>query len=147
MQRHSSSPEELRIIAAEYIRALRPAAEATLVTLSGELGAGKTTFCQAAALALGVEETVTSPTYVIEKIYALEGKPWQRLVHIDAYRLTGAKDLGVLGWAELMVNPENLILLEWPERVADAIPASAHALRFDIDGDTRIIRDIHGQEN
>ncbi|MBI5405636.1 tRNA (adenosine(37)-N6)-threonylcarbamoyltransferase complex ATPase subunit type 1 TsaE [Candidatus Kaiserbacteria bacterium] len=96
---------------------------ATLVTLSGELGAGKTAFIKAVAKAFGVEETVTSPTFVLEKIYELgsEASKFERLVHIDAYRLEGGSDLAPLGFDELMQDAGNLILLEWPEKVADAL--------------------------
>ena len=59
--------------AAEFVAELaRGASSATVIALSGELGAGKTTFTQAAARALGVEETVNSPTFVIEKIYPVK---------------------------------------------------------------------------
>ncbi len=100
---------------------------ATLVTLSGELGAGKTAFTQEVARALGIEDTVTSPTFVLEKIYALPklGHPmskFERLVHIDAYRLESGKELIPLGFDELMEDAGNLILLEWPEKVADMLP-------------------------
>lgn len=147
MQRHSTSADELREIAREYINTLIPSGQATVITLSGELGAGKTTFSQGMAQALGVEETVSSPTFVIEKTYQLKGQKWSTLIHIDAYRLTGAKDLEVLHWSELVAVPENLILLEWPENVAAAIPDTAIALRFDIDGDGRIISSTHGKED
>ncbi len=96
-----------------------------VVALSGDLGAGKTTFVQHIAKALGVEETVASPTFVIEKIYALAGQTFDRLVHIDAYRLDGAHELEKLGWQELLADPGNLILIEWPERVEAIIPADA----------------------
>jgi tRNA threonylcarbamoyladenosine biosynthesis protein TsaE len=97
---------------------------ATLVTLSGELGAGKTTFTKAVARALGIIKVVTSPTFVLEKIYLLSGETpkFKRLVHIDAYRLESGKDLAPLGFDELMHDEGNLILLEWPEKVADALP-------------------------
>src|SRR3989338_7645376 len=65
---------------------------ATFVTLQGELGAGKTAFTQAVARALDVTETVTSPTFVLEKIYLLNGRQFKRLIHIDAYRLEKAGD-------------------------------------------------------
>jgi tRNA threonylcarbamoyladenosine biosynthesis protein TsaE len=120
-----------------------------VVALSGELGAGKTTFVQGAAKALGVDESVTSPTFVLEKIYELTGSPgaggFSHLIHIDAYRLKGAHELEVLGWKELIAEPGNLILLEWPERVAELIPANARDIRFDIEGEGRIIT-INGEE-
>ena len=112
---------------------------ATVITLSGELGAGKTTFAQGIARALGVEEVVTSPTFVIEKIYQLENQKWQRLIHIDAYRLKGAHELEVLGWDELVADPGNLIVLEWPENVAELIADSTTRIRFDIGKKGRII--------
>jgi tRNA threonylcarbamoyladenosine biosynthesis protein TsaE len=104
----------------------KSAKEATLVTLSGELGAGKTAFTKAVANAFGVEETVNSPTFVLEKIYLLpKGRPFKRLIHIDAYRLEKGSDLTPLGFDELMQDTDNLILLEWPEKVADALPVPA----------------------
>jgi tRNA threonylcarbamoyladenosine biosynthesis protein TsaE len=131
----------------QFVAGLEPAGNsATVVTLSGELGAGKTTFAQGMARALGVEETVTSPTFVIEKIYQLENQKFARLVHIDAYRLKSAHELEVLGWKELLADPGNLIVLEWPEQVAEAIPADAIRIRFDIQGDERIIS-INGEDS
>ncbi len=96
---------------------------ATLVTLSGELGVGKTTFVKTIAYVLGVGETVTSPTFVLEKTYPFPGgKSFKRLVHIDAYRLSWGSELAVLGFDELMRDTENLVLFEWPEKVADVLP-------------------------
>ena len=96
---------------------------ATLVTLSGDLGAGKTSFTQAVARALGVTEHVTSPTFVLAKSYALpEGLTFRELLHIDAYRLTEGKDLMPLGFFEAMEDTGTLVFLEWPEIVADTLP-------------------------
>ncbi len=116
--------EALSFEADVFARGLSPnAKKATLVTLSGELGAGKTAFTQAVARSLSVEETVNSPTFVLEKIYKLpEGKHFKRLIHIDAYRLDSGTDLAALGFDELMQNTENLIFLEWPEKVSDRLP-------------------------
>ena len=110
--------------AVRFIATLVPSERATLITLSGELGAGKTVFAKAVAKFLGVEEIVTSPTFVLEKIYLLGGfaSKFKRLVHIDAYRLEQGSDLAPLGFDELMQDAGNLILLEWPEKVSDALP-------------------------
>ena len=136
--------------AAELVRQLSPrSTTATVVTLSGGLGAGKTTFAQGVAKALGVEEPVTSPTFVIQKIYELEGQQFSHLIHIDAYRLNppagGAHELEMLGWKELCADSGNLILVEWPENVAELIPEDAIRIRFDIHGDERTIS-INGEE-
>lgn len=140
------SLEELRAFAQDFVHDLRPRGSATVVALSGELGAGKTTFAQYVARELGVGETVTSPTFVIEKIYALEGQQFIHLIHIDAYRLKGAEELSVLGWEAVLSESGNLVLIEWPERVPELIPDNAVRIRFDIDGDARIIT-INGEGN
>jgi tRNA threonylcarbamoyladenosine biosynthesis protein TsaE len=98
---------------------------ATLVTLSGDLGAGKTTFTQFIAKALGIVDVVNSPTFVIEKIYTIPENPkFERLIHIDAYRLKDAGELTALGFGQLMSHEKNLIFLEWPENV---VGISEHA--------------------
>lgn len=124
---------------------LAPLAAARVVAISGELGAGKTTFVQGVARALGITETVNSPTFVIQKTYELTGS-FKKLVHIDAYRLKEERELEVLGWNELVSDPGNLILIEWPEKVPGLIPRDAIRVRFDIEGDGRIIT-IDGQES
>lgn len=127
--------------AARFLEGLSPRADrATVVTLSGELGAGKTAFVKALASALGIREHVTSPTFVIMKIYDLEGGVFKRLVHIDAYRLKGAHHLKVLGWDALLADPQNLICVEWPEQAGESIPKDALriTLRYS-EGDEREI--------
>ncbi len=142
---------ELQAKIGRLLSTLTPREQATVVTLSGDLGAGKTTFAQGVAKALGVGETVTSPTFVIQKIYdlpaqaGLEGQKFSHLIHIDAYRLKSAHELEMLGWKELCAESGNLILVEWPEHVAALIPHDAIRIRFDIHGDERTIS-INGEE-
>jgi len=145
--RNILNAQEMQEFAETIVLDVVPHDTATVVTLSGELGAGKTTFVQGVAHALGVEETVASPTYVIEKVYALTDQKFSHLVHIDAYRLKGADELAMLGWDELVSEPGNLVLLEWPEKVSALIPETAIRLRIDIDGDGRIITRNDGKES
>lgn len=127
---HVKGTEGMLYEAERFVRGLSPRADgATVVALSGDLGAGKTAFVKGVARALGVAEHVTSPTFVIMKIYPLQGD-FRRLVHIDAYRLKGEHHLKVLGWEELVSDPKNLIFVEWPEEAGSAIPASALRLTF-----------------
>ncbi|MCK5095796.1 MAG: tRNA (adenosine(37)-N6)-threonylcarbamoyltransferase complex ATPase subunit type 1 TsaE [Candidatus Pacebacteria bacterium] len=98
---------------------------ATVVALQGDLGAGKTTFTREVAHVLGVKGAITSPTFVIEKIYGLpkKGKSrFSRFVHIDAYRLEGSDELDVLGWHRIVNDPQNLIFIEWPKNVRQCLP-------------------------
>ena len=131
MEKVVQTLRELEAEAADFVRSLTPGERATLVTLVGELGAGKTAFTKSVAKAFGVEETVNSPTFVLEKIYFLPRElggrtsKFARLVHIDAYRLEKGSDLAALGFDELLQDPGNLIMLEWPENVAEALPAPA----------------------
>ncbi len=125
MKHTAHSLEEMQQIARDFVAGLNPLETgATVVGLYGDLGAGKTTFTQSVARALGVEETVVSPTFVIEKIYELpktEKVPqkFTHLIHIDAYRLEQSSELEHLGWRDITADSHNLILIEWPERVAD----------------------------
>ncbi len=118
------NPEDTAHEARAFIEALLPeSAGATLITLSGELGAGKTAFTQGVANALGITDTVNSPTFVVEKIYNIPSDEsatpsrFARLVHIDAYRLQDISDLNALGFGAMMSNPGTLIIVEWPEKV------------------------------
>jgi tRNA threonylcarbamoyladenosine biosynthesis protein TsaE len=91
-----------------------------LVTLSGELGAGKTTLVRAILRALGHVGPVPSPTYTLLEQYAAGG--WD-VAHLDFYRLRGAADLESLGVRDLFAG-RRLILVEWPENAAGGLPAA-----------------------
>ncbi len=106
--------------------------QATVVFLSGDLGSGKTTFTQHLAKSLGVERTVPSPTFVIRRDYDLKENSggYKKLIHIDFYRLKGPEELKTIGWEEILKNPENLILVEWPERVGEGSVNSNFHLHF-----------------
>ena len=104
-------------------RRRRASDHATLITFSGDLGAGKTTLIQEIAKQLGVEGHLQSPTFVIYKKYPITlNKDWNILVHGDMYRLDNALDIEKLGWSELLADPNNLICIEWPEKIKDALP-------------------------
>lgn len=96
---------------------------ATVLALTGDLGAGKTTLTQSIGKKLGVTENMISPTFVIMKQYRLKTSDYRLLVHIDAYRLDSSAEMMTLGFDTLIADPENLIVIEWPERIADILPA------------------------
>jgi tRNA threonylcarbamoyladenosine biosynthesis protein TsaE len=111
---------------------LVPSSSATVIALYGDLGAGKTTFTKAFAKAFGITEMVTSPTFVIEKIYALKDQPFDRLVHIDAYRLSGGEELKQIGWNDIVADPKNLIVIEWAERIEAKLPRGTIKIHFSV---------------
>lgn len=91
--------------------------EALVVGLSGHLGAGKTAFVKKLAQILGVAEEVTSPTFVIMKMYETKNATFPHLVHMDAYRLERPEELEALAFEALVADKRNLIMIEWPENI------------------------------
>ena len=147
MERQTNNLEETAQMAAECLAGLEPSQQATVLALRGDLGAGKTTFTQALARELGISENVTSPTFVIMKIYDLEnqpadrsGKSFTRLIHIDAYRFDTPDELDGLNFSDFLKDPKNLIILEWPEKVAGKLPAGTIFIDFRFISDT--VREI-----
>jgi tRNA threonylcarbamoyladenosine biosynthesis protein TsaE len=116
----SRSPDQTRAFGLALGELLRGG---ECIALSGELGAGKTVLAKGLAEGLGVpaDEPVISPTFVLVREYF--GR--LRLFHIDAYRLRDAAELLDLGWEEMLQSPAAVVAIEWPERVAAAIPAAA----------------------
>ncbi|MCX6713216.1 MAG: tRNA (adenosine(37)-N6)-threonylcarbamoyltransferase complex ATPase subunit type 1 TsaE [Candidatus Vogelbacteria bacterium] len=142
MEYVSRNLAETAILAKEVLVALvTKKSGATVLALYGDLGSGKTTFTQFLAQALGITDYVTSPTFVLEKKYRVS-PPFQggvaggrggykTLIHLDCYRLSGPADLTVLGWSEIVADPKNLIVIEWPERVESALPADTIKIKFE----------------
>ena len=92
-----------------------------IVALDGELGAGKTCFVRGMCEGLGGDpRQVNSPTFTIMQEYEVaNGK---RLVHIDAYRLSGEDELEMIGWDELLQDRDAIIAIEWASKIKNAIP-------------------------
>lgn len=126
---------------------------AAVLALSGELGAGKTTFAQGFARALGVREKVKSPTFVLMKVYDIPSKSqvpkskFKHFIHIDCYRLASPKDLLPLGFKGLLKDKDAIMLIEWAERIKKILPRDAIWCRFIIHGDRRHERMIVIDEN
>lgn len=124
----------------EFLNTIEQKDRAVVVSLQGDLGAGKTTFAQEVGKILGVRENMHSPTFVIMKVYGIDWKGFKKLIHIDAYRLEKEEELAHLGWGEIVKVPENLVLIEWPEKVPSLIPTDARKISFKfVDENTRDI--------
>lgn len=129
---NSHSLSDTQNFARSFLQKLKPKEGAgTVLALSGDLGSGKTTFTQFLAKELGVKDQLTSPTFVIEKKYQCgSGQEFKNLIHLDCYRLNDSSELLRLDWLEIINKPENLIVIEWPERVADLLPPDTLKLSF-----------------
>lgn len=97
-------------------RAARPP---LCVAIAGELGAGKTTLVQAICRGYGVAEPVTSPTFALVHEYSA---PRSTVYHLDLFRLQHQRELAGLGWEDILAA-DALLLIEWPERAAELLPA------------------------
>lgn len=102
---------------------------ARVIALHGDLGAGKTTFVQGFMKALGVRQYITSPTFLIIRKYELKsqwssvkGQMFSNVYHFDLYRIHKPKELLDLGFKEIIKNPKNIVLIEWPERIKKLLP-------------------------
>ncbi|TSC74810.1 MAG: UPF0079 ATP-binding protein [Parcubacteria group bacterium Gr01-1014_44] len=105
--------------------------KAVVVGLEGELGAGKTTFVKGFAKDLGVKEKILSPTFVLIKNYRLRTINYKLLCHIDAYRLKNHRDLVPLGIKEILADPQNIVLIEWSDRVEKILPKKYIKIHID----------------
>lgn len=112
-------------------------AGAAVFALHGDLGAGKTTFVQSFARLLGIDESVTSPTFVIMKKYTITNSRWNNMIHIDAYRLSTASEMEVLGLVDELGRGENIIFIEWAEKVVDLLPKETINIYFTLKGQER----------
>lgn len=126
----TASAEETQAVA-RRLAAVLP--RDVVLALHGDLGVGKTTFVQGLARALGVTQAVTSPTFTIFNLY--QGRE-RTLVHLDAYRLNGAAELEALMLEDFLRSPWCLAV-EWPENVAEWLPATAWHLELGIAADER----------
>lgn len=136
-ERVTHSPTETGKLASEVASTLEPG---TVVALVGDLGTGKTAFAKGLAQALGVKATISSPTYTIIAEYPADPP----FVHMDLYRLQDSEEFELLGVEEYFAG-EAIVVIEWAERAADALPRDRTIwirIRFG-EGDRRIF-DIGG---
>ena len=107
--------ESWSVVAKDIAQRLKPG---TVVGLSGELGAGKTTFVQALGLELGVQKSPQSPTFALMRSYPITNhQTLKRLVHVDAYRFEKPEEADVLDLEEELSDRETAIVIEWPEKM------------------------------
>ena len=128
---HANNLDDIATFAAEVAVQLQPR---DCLLLHGDLGAGKTTFVRALVGALGGNvRLVSSPTFVLLNIY-----PTLRMTvyHLDAYRVSGADELDAIGFGELLDDPNGLVIVEWPSRAAEALPARRVELTIETTGET-----------
>ncbi len=149
MEYITNSPNETKKVAEEIIKDIisRQKKGPIFVGLVGELGAGKTTFMKGVAEFFEVQETILSPTFVIQKIYEIteenrhkENHEFKRLVHMDLYRLEDEKSLEAIKWEDYKNDNSNILFVEWPNQIWENAPAGMIEIKIEHgEGDERKI--------
>ncbi len=116
-----------------------------VLALYGDLGSGKTTFMQGLAKGLGITGNIISPTFIIMRTYNVgnrdEGLGIRNLYHLDLYRIENGEQAVDLGLKDLMGNRENVIAIEWPDKIENILPEKRIDLIFEyLEDDRRKIR-------
>ena len=119
MEYLSKSDKETQRIAKDFAKTLK---SGEVIGLIGDLGAGKTTFTQGLAKALGIKQNITSPTFVLMKVYPVKHPTIKHFCHIDAYRLKSYADLEAIGATEYVNAHDCVTVVEWAGRVKKILP-------------------------
>ena len=128
------NPKETENFANEFAKKIlkkQTNEHAVVIGLVGELGSGKTTFTKGFAKGLGIKQIIQSPTFIIARRHDVKHKNYKKLYHIDAYRIS-AKGMRVIGWKDWIKNCQNIILVEWADRILKIMPKKSTIIRFEI---------------
>lgn len=140
MEYITQTPDETKEIGRKLSASLKGG---EIFALSGDLGAGKTTFVQGIAEGLGISTRVNSPTFIIMRTYSIKNNSSiMNLLHVDLYRLENniEEELVNLGITDLWKKKENVFLIEWAEKIKDLLPKNTKWVKFeDVDEDSRKI--------
>lgn len=137
MEYLTENSKETKEVGKELSGRLRPQKRALVFGLKGNLGAGKTTFLQGLAKGLGIKEKITSPTFVIMKRFSVKKGNFRNFYHLDCYRIENFKEMNNLGFKEIISNPQNIICIEWPEKIKKILPKGTVFINFHILGEDK----------
>lgn len=133
-------------LGSEFAKSLK---KGGVIALHGNLGSGKTTFVQGFAKGLGIERNIISPTFIIMRTYEIPPSSLSRsgfageskglrlhsgkkmFYHVDLYRIESERDVEGLGLLELINDPENIVVIEWPDKIEHLLPEERIDIRFE----------------
>lgn len=122
MTNHINNEQEMLDFAKHYAKSLQGG---DVILLSGNLGAGKTTFTKGIALGLGILDDVTSPTFTIMQVYPIQDNPkLTQLVHIDTYRVHDEQELINIGVQDYLSDKKSITIIEWPDKLKELLSNS-----------------------
>ena len=136
----TKNPKETRDLAKklihDFLEAEKNRKQALIISLEGDLGAGKTTFTQGLAKELGVHDWIKSPTNIIMREHKLSSKfkvqssNLESFYHIDCYRLQEPEHMLEMGFKDIISDPENIVLIEWGEKLTKLLPRNIIRIKF-----------------
>lgn len=127
----TQSLERTQEVAKEVLQSL---VDTNVLTLYGNLGSGKTTFAQGIGRAVGLTQKMISPTFVIVRSYDIHYKTFKKLYHIDLYRIDNPDEVIDLGVVDFMKDKENLLIIEWAEKMGEYVPEERVDIMFEYAG-------------
>jgi len=132
LTKNVSETRRLGKVLAEEILKIKPKEHALVVSMVGELGSGKTAFSQGFAMGLGVRQRTLSPTFIIARRYPIQTPRifFKYFYHIDCYRLKKADEISATGFEDLVSRPENIVLIEWADKIENNLPKSRLQIFF-----------------
>ena len=141
MEVFTESPRETAELGKSFAdnlkRRLPAGRQGEILALTGDLGSGKTTFVQGLALGLGITQRIISPTFVLMREYGMKRKgesgKGKRLYHIDLYRLERnlEQEIENLGLEDILGKGENIVVIEWAEKIVPLLPKTAKWIKFE----------------
>ena len=109
--------------------------KAVAIGLEGDLGAGKTTFAKGFAKGLGIKEEMKSPTFILMRVFRIpriknQESRIRHFLHFDAYRIDSAREFASLGFEDFLKDAENILLIEWSDKIKKILPENYFLFRF-----------------
>lgn len=123
----SNSEKETQDIGVKLAKGLKGG---ETIALTGNLGAGKTILTKGLARGSGVKKIITSPTFVLMKIYKINSGQIENFVHVDAYRLKTGNDLREIGLLDWLNKKNSIVVIEWAEKVKKILPKTAIQIKI-----------------
>ena len=123
----SHSEKETQKLAVNFAKTLKGG---ETIGLIGDLGAGKTAFVKGLAKGLGIKKAITSPTFVVMKIYPVKHPSIKYLIHVDAYRVKTARSLTAIGLEDYIKSNDSVVVIEWADLVNEILPKKKILIKF-----------------
>jgi tRNA threonylcarbamoyladenosine biosynthesis protein TsaE len=108
-----------------------------VISLEGNLGAGKTVLTKGIAEGLGVTHTIQSPTFVLMKVYPVKRPGISYMVHVDCYRVAQARELSAIGLEDYLHDENAVVVIEWADKIRELLPEERIEIRLSSQGEKK----------